>query len=669
MQIMPKILQKRRPVGATISCFLAAWLMVVSSVALAEHPVPAVHDRAQLLFLLDRLGLYPGPERGAEKADVDADLSSVAQDLQLSADPADNFAELREFLRRHARLSIDDFKAYALIYKDPSAGVVAEADWDEAKFLSGNFENQANVREALNKTPVKYPGSEYAVLAQTIIGETPPPAAPDQEEARYWRLIGDLAFRTGDPAVLAAYLNRYPRGAFAKEAIGRMAAAAGVAGRTSIDAIHGQLWEVTHEKAIKTRDPGYLEIYDAIFPDGANQSLSKSFQRALQSSEVAAPTESTEPTAPPPPDDSPTAGPDATAVATSPTSPPAEPTPADIERDLTLSKADWRRVQQALLDLGFSTGSADGKPGRKTRRALKKWQGTGRLTRTGYLTAPQIAQLEAEQKVALANRPSPGDPAAKLAIGAKFEDCTECPRLKVLPKGVFWMGSPTDERGRNAREGPRRRVAVLAPFAMGLYPVTFKEWDACVADGGCNGYRPDDAGWGRGDRPAINVGWQDAQLYVAWLRRKTGKPYRLPSEAEWEYAARAGTTTPFSTGRAVKPSQANYNTAAGYGGSAKQASRNKTLPVDQFPPNPFGLFDVHGNTWEWVEDCWHEGYDGAPYDAGVWKGGNCKRRIVRGGSWKNIPAKLRSAERGVSGVGAGGRNTQIGFRVARDLVN
>ena len=165
------------------------------------------------------------------------------------------------------------------------------------------------------------------------------------------------------------------------------------------------------------------------------------------------------------------------------------------------------------------------------------------------------------------------------------------------------MGSPASETERTPREGPQHRVTFARPFAVGKFAVTFDEWDACVADGGCNGYKPKDEGWGRDKRPVINVNWDDAQAYVAWLSRKTGKTYRLLSEAEREYVTRAGTTTPFWCGPSISTSQANYDGNHTYGSGSKGEYRQKTMPVDSFQPNPWGLYQVHGNVWEWTEDC------------------------------------------------------------------
>jgi len=223
----------------------------------------------------------------------------------------------------------------------------------------------------------------------------------------------------------------------------------------------------------------------------------------------------------------------------------------------------------------------------------------------------------------------------------------------VIPAGRFLMGSPDSEAGRDSDEGPQREVVVSRPLAVGKFEVTFAEWDACVAAGGCS-HRPSDRGWGRGNRPVINVSWADAQEYVRWLSRRTGRTYRLLTEAEWEYAARAGTTTPYSFGQTISPSQANY-----YG-----TGLGRTQPVGSYPANAWGLHDMHGNVWEWVEDCWVDSYAGAPVDASqaVTTGG-CTHRVSRGGSWLSGPRILRSAFRFSSVPGDGGNTA--GFRLAR----
>ncbi len=249
--------------------------------------------------------------------------------------------------------------------------------------------------------------------------------------------------------------------------------------------------------------------------------------------------------------------------------------------------------------------------------------------------------------------------------GRRFRDCEECPELVVVPAGSFDMGSPESEAGRYYNEGPVHRVRLSEPFAVGVYEVTFSEWAACRHGGGCS-HNPGDSGWGRGNRPVIGVNWEDAQEYVRWLSRETGSGYRLLSESEWEYAARGGTTGPFHFGGAITPGEANYDGNYTYGGGRKGRYRGRTVPVGSFPSNSFGLHDVHGNVWEWVEDCWHGSYRGAPVDGSAWtRGGDCGRRVLRGGSWDVKPGDLRSAVRDRSSSGA--RYSRVGFRVARTL--
>jgi formylglycine-generating enzyme required for sulfatase activity len=250
-----------------------------------------------------------------------------------------------------------------------------------------------------------------------------------------------------------------------------------------------------------------------------------------------------------------------------------------------------------------------------------------------------------------------------------FKECQDCPEMVVVPAGEFLMGAPASEQSSDDDERPRHAVTFARPFAVGRFAVTFAEWDACVADGGCRRYRPADRGWGRGMRPVINLWWEDARAYVAWLSEKTGRTYRLLSEAEREYVARAGTTTPFWWGDTISSEQANYDSDFRYGcrpkGEYKREYRRQTVPVDSFAPNPWGLYQVHGNIYEWVEDCWNRDYVGAPSDGTAWTTGNCTRRVMRGGSWQFAPWHLRSAARGAVATAVDFR--VVGMRVARSL--
>ena len=219
------------------------------------------------------------------------------------------------------------------------------------------------------------------------------------------------------------------------------------------------------------------------------------------------------------------------------------------------------------------------------------------------------------------------------------------------------MGSPPGEEGRSTNEGPQHRVAIARPFAVSKFDVTFADWDACVSVGGCP--QAVDSRMGRGSKPVINVTWDDAGQYVAWLSRMTGKPYRLLTEAEWEYAARAGTMTAYPWGDKIAKGNANCD------GCGSEWDGRETSPVGSFKPNGFGLHDMAGNVWQWVEDCARARYDGAPNDGSARTDGDCSRRVVRGGSWGNGPRFLRSASRG--GVTTGNRYNHLGFRVGRTL--
>ena len=256
-------------------------------------------------------------------------------------------------------------------------------------------------------------------------------------------------------------------------------------------------------------------------------------------------------------------------------------------------------------------------------------------------------------------------PAALLVTGRRFRECATCPELAVVPGGVFVMGAPMGEEGRYADEGPRRRVTIRSSFAVGVAEVTFAQWDACAAAGGCGSYLPADEGWGRDRRPVINVNRKDAEAYASWLSEKTRAKYRLPSEAEWEYLARAGTETPFHTGATIAPTLANYDGTKVYGDGVGGAFRGHTLAVGRFRANAFGLHDMHGNVWEWVRDCWNASYDSAPNDGDAWRQGDCDKRVQRGGSWSNAPKDVRSAVRNWRAAGHRGANS--GFRVVREV--
>jgi formylglycine-generating enzyme required for sulfatase activity len=243
---------------------------------------------------------------------------------------------------------------------------------------------------------------------------------------------------------------------------------------------------------------------------------------------------------------------------------------------------------------------------------------------------------------------------ASAASARVFRDCENCPEMVEVPAGKFMMGSTDGD----SDEKPPHEVHIDKPIAVGRYEITFDEWEGCVKDGGCvKNKTPNDEGWGRARHPVINISWNDAREYVDWLSRKTGKTYRLLSEAEWEYAARAGTTSKYAFGDTLNAKQAKF--------SGGKQGIGETVEVGSFPPNNWGLYDMHGNVWEWVEDCYAPDYAGAPTDGSARVGPGCGAHALRGGSWDYAPADLRSAVR--YHLPAIYRVDEIGFRVAREL--
>jgi len=280
---------------------------------------------------------------------------------------------------------------------------------------------------------------------------------------------------------------------------------------------------------------------------------------------------------------------------------------------------------------------------------------------------PPKSNAPAASKEISVGPPPPFDP--NTTGGQIFKECDKCPEMAVTPRGSALLGSPPQESGRQSSEPAPHEIVIAQPFAVGRFDVTFDEWDACVAEGGCNNWRPGDFGFGRGRHPVVFVSWNDAEAYVAWLKQKTGQPYRLLSEAEWEYAARGCTTlkcpnAPFWFGQ-ITPELANYDSRYAYEGSPKGLSLKKTSLVDQGAPNPFGLYNMLGNVRQWVADCWSASPPPARSDPGPRLSGDCADRAVRGGSWSDKPQDLRAAAR--SWAASDERSPYIGFRVARAL--
>ena len=316
-----------------------------------------------------------------------------------------------------------------------------------------------------------------------------------------------------------------------------------------------------------------------------------------------------------------------------------------VEKRMSMKPLERIQIEQSLASAGMDVGAVDGEFTRQTRAALRSWQAARGTDRTGYLTRDQADALIRDGKV--------------------FRDCGECPEMVFVPAGSFMMGS----RSAGEEEQPEHRVDIPTAFAVGMYEVTFDEWDACARDGGCKGDRPEDHGWGRGRRPVVGVKWAQAKAYTDWLSRKTGREYRLLSESEWEYVARGGATTDYWWGDAIGKSRANCD------GCGSRWNK-RTAPVGSFRANEFGLYDVHGNVSEWVEDCWKDNYHGVPSDGTAWQPPSyerCASHVVRGGSWNDWPETLRVGFRRKNNLTIklpkwlGFPIDEIGFRVARTL--
>ena len=238
--------------------------------------------------------------------------------------------------------------------------------------------------------------------------------------------------------------------------------------------------------------------------------------------------------------------------------------------------------------------------------------------------------------------------------GTIFKDCDTCPEMVVLPKGSFIMGSASG----NIHEKPIQKITIDRALAAGRYEITFDEWDSCRKELGCSS-QVFDRDWGRGRRPLMNVLYADAQEYISWLSRKTGQSYRLPSEAEWEFAARAGTTSEYWWGNSMKPGKANCRKCG------TPWSGIQTAPVGSFKPNPWGLYDVHGNVLEYVVDCWTKSHKDLPLDGAPKKTANCQSRVIKGGAWYYRAKASRSAYRARNDTRV--FSYFIGFRVIREM--
>lgn len=334
------------------------------------------------------------------------------------------------------------------------------------------------------------------------------------------------------------------------------------------------------------------------------------------------------------------------------------------------SVADARAI---LTQLGFIGEGTRGQGDADLEDAIKRFQTKAGLPPDGKLTPTLLTVLRVSktQVAALPLPPKPGTAIPGLAagpleheVGSNFKDCESCPDMVVVPAGRFMMGAAKGEKGHQAAEEPQHEVTVGSPLAVSKTEITFDEWETCALEGGCAQSRPEDGGWGRGRRPVIYVSYDDAKAYVEWLRQKTGKPYRLLSEAEWEFAARDGTSTPFASGETLQPTQANFDASSLTSNKRPGSYQGTTVEVGTFPPNPYGLHDMEGNVFEWVEDCWNQTHAGAPADATP-RGGDCARRVAKGGAWYYEAEFARPSAR--MSFPKGSRLNVIGFRVARPL--
>ncbi|WP_460450354.1 formylglycine-generating enzyme family protein [Alsobacter sp. SYSU BS001988] len=328
---------------------------------------------------------------------------------------------------------------------------------------------------------------------------------------------------------------------------------------------------------------------------------------------------------------------------------PARPAPPAAQAD-SLESRFWNSIQAGDVASDFRTyldAYPNGQYAAQARARLRELEakaggspGSGRVV---IKPAPEPA------------RPAPTPPPATQA-GAPagvVRDCETCPALVPIPAGTFMMGSTEFF----PFEAPVHQVSIRKPYYLGQREVTYDEWDACVAEGGC-AFSPSDRGAGRGSRPVGNVDWNDAQQFVGWLSKKTGKSYRLPTESEWEFAARAGTTTTYPWGKAMEKGKAHCM------GCNPEPAAN-AVATGSFPPNAFGLYDMVGNVAEWVEDCWNDSFKSAPTDGSAWTRPRCQERVLRGGSFTNDQRYVRSASRYKYDYDV--RFYANGLRVARDL--
>ena len=424
----------------------------------------------------------------------------------------------------------------------------------------------------------------------------------------------EQARSSGTSAAYGEYLGAYPQGRHAEEAQRLRAEAAD---------------DAAYERATDTGTSSAYGLYLSTYPSGRHVEEAGRKQQEARDDEAYERAKTSD-----------TAASYATYLSTYPSGRHAEEA-----RGLQAAARDDEAFARAK-----SAGTADG------YEAYLRTYGSGRHAEEAQVLRDATARKEALEKP-----------------GRAFRDCDECPELVVVPTGSFMMGSPESEESRGDDEGPRYLVRIGAPIAVGRYEVTRDEFGRFVMETGYDAgssCQQHDGGWDSGPtfrqtahHPVVCVNWHDANVYMSWLRSVTGKSYRLLSASEWEYVARGGTTTPFHTGKTISTDQANYNGNHTYDSGRIGQYRKGATPVGMFDPNEFGLFDVHGNVWEWVADCRTDSYDGAPRDGSAWKTGDCASGSRRGGAWDNDPQYLRSANR--ASALAWNRLVDTGFRVAR----
>ena len=314
------------------------------------------------------------------------------------------------------------------------------------------------------------------------------------------------------------------------------------------------------------------------------------------------------------------------------------------EHGLAIPTEFWFRQAGVLYSAGLHERAVDA-----STRYLKEVGRDGEHYQAALeiLDAAEVGLAEARREEARAK--AAAERAQRERAARAKAIVASIPDMVTIPAGTFRMGCVTG-RNCNKWEMPVREVRI-GEFMLSTYEVKFTQWDICTKLGPCRW--ASDEGWGRDNRPVVNVTWDDAQTYVAWLQEETGNAYRLPSEAEWEYAARAGTETRYISGNRINRGETNWN-------------GEQTRPVGSYPANPFSLYDMTGNVSEWVQDCWHDNYRGGPTDGEAWQMASCSTRVYRGGSWAGRTSEaLRLAARW--GRYPHRSYSYVGFRIARSL--